>query len=242
MNLCFRHFSLSVLIVGMPFAALAQDITNFSYKLVGEKIEISYHLSGQSSDCYKVQLFNSLDNYTKHMKLVSGDVGEEIIPGKNKKIVWEAKKELGEFKGGLALKLKTEFIPFITFSIPSGEKFIMGKENSITWQGDVYPLTLDLYQNNKKIDEIATIASGEQYSWSIPKKSFEKGSSYTIKGTAKGRSATSKPFTLKNKIPIYIWAIPIVIGASVFAILSGGSDGGGENPTNSTIPEPIGPD
>lgn len=242
MKLCFRHFSLSVLIVAMPIVALPQDITNFSYKLVGEKIEILYHLSGQSSDRYKVELFNSLDNYKKPMELVMGDIKGEIIPGKNKKIVWEAKNELGEFKGGLALRLKTEFVPFIMFTIPAGEKYIMGKEYTITWQGDASNLMLDIYLNNKNIGEIGTVSKGQEYSWKIPKKSFKKGKTYTIKGTAKGRTATSSPFTIKKKTSVVVWLIPIAVAGGVFAILSGGSDGGGENPTNSTIPEPLGPD
>lgn len=241
MNLCFRHFSLSVLIVLMPLRVLSQDISNFSYKLVGEKIEISYNLSGQSSDRYKVELFNSLDNYTAAMKFVSGDVGDEIIPGKNKKIVWEAKKELGEFKGGLALRLKTEFIPFINFNIPQGDKFIMGKENIITWQGSATSdLKLELYRNQKKIADIGKVKDGNQYNWNPPKKSFEKGSSYSIKGTANGRTAISKQFTLKNKLPIYVLVIPVVVVGGVVAILSGGSDS--KTTEDNTIPEPLGPD
>lgn len=239
MYLCLRHFSLSVLIVTMPFMALAQDITNFSYKLVKNNIEISYQLSGQSSDRYKVELFNSLDNYGIAMKLVSGDVGNEIIPGKNKRIVWEAKKELREFKGGLALRLKTEFVPFITFTIPSNEKFIIGKENIISWEGDMSNIKLELFINNKKIGDIGTAIKGKQYSWKIPKKSIEKGKTYTIKGTVNGRSATSKSFTLKNKLPVYVWVIPIVVVGGVVAILSGGSDK--STPENNTIPAPIGP-
>lgn len=238
---CLRHFSLSVLIVAMPLTVLSQDISNFSYKLAGEKIEISYHLSGQPSDRYKVELFNSLDNYTNAMKFVSGDVGDVITPGKDKKIVWEAKKELGDFRGGLALKLKTEFIPFIVFNIQEGDKFIMGKENIISWQGEVANLTLELYQNNNKISDIGKVNSEGQYNWSLPKKSFEKGSNYSIKGTANGRIATSKPVTLKNKLPVYVYIIPVVVVVGVVGILSGGSNGG-ENPGDNTIPEPIGPD
>lgn len=238
----FRQIILLWLIVPLTVSVSAQTIENFSYKLVGEKIEISFDLLGKDSDRYKIELFNSLDDYTKPVKHVSGDIGNEITPGKNLVILWEAKNELGEFEGSISLKLKTEFVPFITFKIVEGEKYIMGKENNISWEGNLTDLKLELYKDDKHIGNIATTTKGKQFTWDPPKKSFTKGTDYSIKATANGRTSISNQFTLKNTIPIYLLAIPIVVIGGVVAILSTGNSAKEEPTGNSTIPEPLGPD
>jgi len=233
-----RIFLIAVLFFFAPLVSRAQDISNFSYKIVGNKIEVTYTLGGKASDRYKVALYNSLDKYASLVKLATGDVGDDITPGNAKKITWDAKEELGEFKGGLALKLKTFFIPFITFSLGEGEKLTMGKTNTVEWSGQSKNLKLQLYRGNRKMADLGNVSSAGQFDWNLPKKAFEKGSNYKIKGSASGREAFSNSFTLKNKLPIYIWIIPVAVVGGVVAIIAGG---GGTTTEDSSIPPPIGP-
>jgi hypothetical protein len=223
----------------MPFLLLAQNIANFSYKLVNNKIVVSYTLGGSSSERYSVLLYNSIDNFKTPLELVTGDVGADITPGKEKTIIWDAKKELGEFKGGISLKLKTQLIPFVTFSIAKGQKFKMDKAYLISWESNATNLKLELFQNNKKVSDIGLGSSGKSYNWEIPKKSLAKGANYKIRGSANDREAFSESFEVKKKMPVYIWAIPVVIVG--VAILINGMNKDKNAPESNTIPAPPGP-
>jgi len=234
-----KRLATALVFILAPFFLLAQEVSDFTYQLVEGKIEINYTLSGQSSDRYEVSLYNSLDNFAVPLTLVSGDIGMDIIPGKNKNITWDAKSELGEFKGNLSLKLKTRFIPFITFDITKGAKFKRGKSQDISWKSSkANKLKLELYQGNNKVSDLTRSSSANNYNWAIPKK-MALGENYKVKATANGRYAYSEAFSIKRKVPIILWVIPAVavIGGTV-AVIAGSGSGGGEN---NDIPPPIGP-
>jgi len=236
MSSILRKLVFAVFFILAPLKIVAQEISSFSYKQSGDKIEVTYSLSGQPNDRYEVLLYGSHDNFHSPLKLVTGDVGEDIIPGKNKFIVWEAKKELDKFKGNFSLKLKSRFIPLVTFTIAKGEKFKMGKTQTIAWEGNAENIKLELYKNEIKISDIGLASSGNSYNWQLPKKGLVKGGNYRIKGSGNGHSELSEAFEIKKKMPVYIWAIPVVIVGGVIAILYGK-----KNPENNTIPPPIGP-
>jgi hypothetical protein len=239
MSCILRKSVLGSLLILASLGVVAQNINDFSYKRSGSNIEVQYSLSGQPTDKYEVLLYGSHDNFSNPLKLVSGDVGENINPGTGKSIIWQAQEELGQFKGNFSLKLKTQLNPFVTFTIAKGEKFKMGKTQTIAWEGNAENLKLELYQNEIKISDIGLASSGKSYNWQLPKKGLAKGGNYRIKGSANGRSELSEAFEIKKKMPIYIWAIPVVIAGGVIAILSGGDSN--NNPENNTIPPPIGP-
>lgn len=235
-----KRLATALIFLLAPFFLLAQEISDFSYQLFEGKIEINYTLSGESSDLYEVKLYSSLDDFTAPLKLLSGDVGMDIIPGGNKKITWDAKAELGEFKGNLSLKLKTRFVPFITFDIAKGAKFKRGKSQDLSWEsGKSVKVNLELYQGNNKVTDINIAGSSNTYNWLISKK-MPLGDDYKIKASANGRFAFSESFSIKRKVPIILWIIPAaaVIGGTV-AIIAGSGNGNGNE--DNSIPEPIGP-
>lgn len=218
---------------------MAQDITDFTYELVGETIEISYTLTGKSFDRYNVDLYSSTDGFKAPLLMVSGDVGPELIPGKGKKLVWRAKEELGEFKGNISLKLITVFVPFLEFDKARGGKFRRGKEYQITWKygGEPSPLRLALYKGSSKVMDLAPKLDGTNYTWKISKSmSLDEG--YYFRATGNGREAKSAPFAIKRKVPMAAWIIPgaVVVGGTVVIILNLGTDKGGNE-----IPAPIMP-
>ena len=222
-----------------PFFLLAQEISDFTYRLVEGNIEISYTLDGQSSDRFVVKLYSSLDGFNEPLKLVSGDIGADISPGTGKKVIWDGKAELGEFKGSLSLRLKTRLIPFISFTLEEGRKIKMGKTNVIGWRGEAQNLKLELYSGDKKVGDIGQAKTGSTYNWQIPKKSYDKGENYRIRGTANGRETYSSVFKLSNKLPVYIYIIPVAVIGGVVAIIA--SSGTGSEEGNNDIPEPVGP-
>jgi hypothetical protein len=214
----------------------AQDILDFKYTLVGENIEISYTLSGKSTDRYEVNLYRSTDGFTQPLLMVEGDIGPDQLPGKGKKIVWKAKEELGEFKGNLSLKLKAVFIPFVEFQISKGDKFKRGKAYDLSWQfGDILSeIKLELYKGSRKVADLAPELEDTSFNWQIPKK-FALGDGYYLRATGDGREARSAQFSVKRKVPMAVFIIPgaLIVGGVTYLILNAGSG------TGSEIPDPI---
>ncbi len=170
--------------------------------------------------------------------LVTGEIGKDIIPGKNKKVVWEAKEELGEFKGGLSLKLRARVIPFLNFHIEKGARFKRDKNQFLSWDGsgDEEYIKLELYQNNAKIGDLGTVSNGNKFEWGIPK-DLKPGRNYRIRGSGSQRFAESETFSIKRRVPLLIWLAPaVVIGGVVAVLVSSSGDNGNDN-----IPDPVGP-
>jgi hypothetical protein len=223
-----------------PFLSVGQEINGFSYKLIEDKIEITYSLGGEASDRYEVNLFNSLDDFNTPLALVQGDVGIDIVPGTDKTILWDSKRELGDFEGDLSLKLKAKFIPFVIFTIEKGAKIKRAKEQVISWNGngDTKSVKLELYQGNIKISDIGNSEIGDQFSWAIPK-DLELGNNYRIQALGSGRVSVSEPFTITRKIPLILWAVPVVVVGGAMAIIISSSGNGNEE--NNNIPDPVEP-
>ncbi len=78
-----------------------EEVENVRVEQVGDDVHIYYDLRGDA-DKYKVTVRGSSDggrNYRLPMKTVSGDVGKDVRPGSNKKIIWKALKDAGELEG-----------------------------------------------------------------------------------------------------------------------------------------------
>lgn len=210
---------LNLLFTIVPFFLAAQQISDFTYKLLGNNVEVTYSLVGDYWNRYDVRLYSSFDNYTTPVQLVEGDVGENISPDSEKKIIWNALNELAEFEGNLSVKLKVKFIPFLTFNIDKGEKFRRGKSQTISWQAtNPGSLNLELYKGDKKVMDIAAFSSHTTYNWPVQKKT-KPGKDYRIKASGNGRYAFSKPFIIKKKVPLIIWVVPAAVAYGLVKIM-----------------------
>lgn len=74
-------------------------ILDAKVEISGENLVINYNLNGKQSEEYEVGLklkrFNS--DFELEPTLVTGDIGDEVLPGNGKKIVWQSSKE---YSGG----------------------------------------------------------------------------------------------------------------------------------------------
>ena len=136
--------------------------------------------------------------------------------------------------------MKAVFIPFIEFDVPVGSRFKRGKAYNITWQSGSYDsdIRLELYQESRKITDLAPKLQGNSFTWSLSKK-MAIGEGYYIWATGSGREAKSELFSIKRKVPVAAWLIPgiAVVGGVTYFILSSGTDNGGAE--NKDIPDPI---
>jgi len=75
----------------------SQSIENVYSEQDGEKINIFYDIVGtKAGQTFSITVSCSSEGKRFALKTVSGDVGEGVSPGKNKKIVWEALKDVDQ--------------------------------------------------------------------------------------------------------------------------------------------------
>lgn len=88
----------------LPSLALAQKIENIRAEAAADKILVTYDLvPGEADETYTISLYASHNNFRTPLARVRGDVGAGVKPGKGKRIEWDAKAEMGPFKGELTL-------------------------------------------------------------------------------------------------------------------------------------------
>lgn len=90
-------------VVGLTPVAYAQetDLRNISFQERGKVIIVTYDLIGEAGEKYEVELYLSSDGgstYDYQPQAVSGDVGDDVRIGTQKRIQWNVLKD---FPGGI---------------------------------------------------------------------------------------------------------------------------------------------
>lgn len=91
---------------------LSQEIRNVHFEQLGNKIIIYYDLlESNSSQRFDVSIYcdkGNKDNWGNPLKEVSGEVGEDILPGLNKVIRWNVLDEFDKLVGEISFKVEAE--------------------------------------------------------------------------------------------------------------------------------------
>jgi Ser-Thr-rich glycosyl-phosphatidyl-inositol-anchored membrane family len=215
---------------------LAQSVEVDRIELLGDKVVVHYKLDDANPNRqYLVNLFTSNDNFASPLTRVTGDVGTEVKPGSDRKIIWDITKELGAFKGNLSFEVRIRiFVPFVKLSdFDEGKIFKRGKNYPITWTSGNLGGQINIELFNKIQERIMgenNLPNSGKYEFFIPA-STASGSGYQLKFTnTKDLNDVqfSKPFTIKPKIPMLLKAGAIlVVGGAVYLATSGSKAGGG---------------
>ena len=215
-------------------SSIAQEFVIKKLEVDGENINIYYDLIDTTFNrTYTVNLYSSRDNFISPLSKVSGDFGLEVKPGGNRKIIWNAKQELGEYEGKVGFEIKGKaYVPFIRFKgfkdqhvRKRGVKFDMlwtgGRANSL--------LNFELYRDGKFVAAPNTnvAASVGKVEIMIPK-SVKPGNNYQFKIIdSKNRDDVvfTEKFRVKAKVPAFlkIGAVAFV-GAAVYFLATSGED------------------
>lgn len=212
----------------------AQSIDLKYVEFVTNRLVVHYDLSDTTAGrSYSVRLYSSLDGYLNSLEKVSGDVGLEIKPGKNKTIVWEFRQEPGiTTKGRVAVELKAQlFIPFINTDNINGYKiFKRGRSYNLTWSGGSAQniLNFDLMKGDRKITTFPNLANVGHHSFDIP--SYVKpGKNYRFRisdSKNKEDMVYTSLFRVKRKTPLFIKTLSLAgLAAGVYVLVSGSSSG-----------------
>jgi len=222
----------------------AQSIKNVQANLNGSNVIISYDLvASEKGQRFDILLKSSGDNFSSALKEVIGDVGANQTAGIGKKITWNARKELGSFKGDISFKITAivTFTPLKFVKPTSGAGVKIGKPYTVEWKGGTLNrnLKLELLKNNSQVMDIGNIDNSGSYTWNVPK-TMKKGEKFQLRlldPTKPNNAILSAEFKL-TKIPMYVY---IGAGAAVVgvlaAVLLGGNNGGNiDCATNPTDP------
>ncbi len=228
--------------------AQTQSFPISSIDLEDDKVIIHYVLADENREHqYLIQLFSSQDNFTTALTKVSGDVGTEVKPGASNKIVWDAAKELGAFKGDLSFEVRGRvFVPFVKLkSINEGDVFKRGKNYPITWSSGNLSgqVNIELYRGDVRISGDNNQPNVGKYDWYVPG-SAKKGSNYRLKFTnAKDRNDVvySKEFTVKPRTPFLVKVLGVAVIGGGIAVLAGGKGSSGSSgpATDPSLPPPV---
>src|SRR5690349_8143659 len=221
----------------------AQKASIKKVELAGEKVIVYYDLEDSNpANEYQIQLYASQSNFSTALTKVTGDVGNEIKPGYDKKIEWKLRDEIGPYKGRLALEIRGRMFMAVARinNISEGDKFRRGKSHLINWRpGNTNPINIELLKDGALVASQQNQPNNGAATLLIPQHS-KVGDGYTIRITDTKNTSdfvVSQPFAVQRKIPLGLKVLPVVaVGAAVLA-LGGGGDKGPSDIPNPPHPE-----
>ncbi len=226
-----KHLVIITTLTLTGFTMSAQEFSIDKLEINGESVIIYYNLVDTAkSRTYTINVFSSRDNFISPLQKIKGDVGLEVRPGTNKRIIWASKEELGSsFNGDIELEIRGRvYIPFIRFDgFEHGLVFKRGKPKSITWSGGTRQniLNFALYKGDNYVDVIPNVANSGSYDMILPT-TIKPGKDYSFKvSDSKNKDQVMKTssFIVRRKVPLLIKLLPAaVIGAMIPALAGGG--------------------
>ena len=235
-----------LLLIVLPILASAQSLEVKRLELQGGNVIIYYALLDTiPGRTYTVNAYASRDNYINPLVQLTGDHGLQVKPGKEHKLTWNAKQELGEtYQGQVSIDLRARaYVPFILFDNFSAIK--RGKHKEVTWRGGTPQNILNFELYNKKGEKVAVIPNvpnAGHTSLLIPN-DVKTGKGYTFKivdSKNKDQVVITESFAIKRKVPIPLVVAGLAaIGGGVALLGSGGGDNG--PPSVPAIVDPTNP-
>lgn len=200
----------------------AQTFENVNATFQGNKVLITYDLiAAQQDQPYAVEIFGSHNNYTAPINVFTGDAGNNVKPGANKKVEWDVLAELKTFKGEITFELRGKpVILKLNFKSPvTGGSVRRGKTSSVQWLGGTpdQQVKLELYKNGQFVSVLSDRPNSGDFDWAVPKE-MEKGEGFTLKLTSGQESVSSGAFAIKSKIPLALKIAPVVLVGAAIAI------------------------
>lgn len=226
------------------FQLSAQRLENIRAEAIngGEIVNITYDITGvPANQKFRISVYGSHNNYSTPLTQVSGDIND-VTPGTNKKIVWNARGEMVEYNGDVTFELRADpIVASLAVKTPTGVK--KGKTTTITYEG-VAPgenVKLELVKSGVVVNQIGTTTDQFKYAWTVPA-DVDKASDYQVRLTAGSRTTTSGSFAIKPKSKAWMYIVPAVVvtGVVVFLVAKP-KKGGGTNGDENDLPLPPDP-
>jgi hypothetical protein len=204
----------------------AQEFKINEVELTAEGIALHYDLIDTTKNrFYTVHVFTSKDDFLNPLTKVKGDVGLEVRPGANRKIIWDSKEFGADFKGNVEIEIRGKVhIPFVQFTnLKDFKAFKRTKPTTLTWTGGTRQniLNFNLYKGDELITTISSVANSGSYDMVIPRSVKPGNGYYFLVGDSKNKDQVMKTteFAVQPRIRLIFKIIPIVaIGGVVYAL------------------------
>ncbi|MDW8332386.1 MAG: hypothetical protein RMK43_12090, partial [Cyclobacteriaceae bacterium] len=230
-------------------ASYAQTIAISWVEIAGTKIIVHYDLeSANPNHEFTINLFSSKDNFSAPLTKVTGDVGNEIKPGKDKKIVWDVVSELGNYRGDLELEVRGKlYTPFMKLSgFDTSIKYKRGKSYPLVWtSGNMGgQIDIEIYDGQTRVHSDRGVPNTGKFEWVIPG-NVKPGNNYRLKFTdTRNREEVifTQPFRIVPKTPTpvkLLGGLALVGGAAFVLSAKGGGSSGPSGP--GSLPGPPDP-
>lgn len=234
---------LLVAAVLLSSVALAQTVTIKKIELAGENVVVHYELEDSNpNNEYLINLYSSKDNYFAALSKVTGDVGMDIKPGANKKIVWRIRDEYGGYKGKIALEIRGKvYVPFVRLQgFDANKKYKKGSTINLSWKpGASNPINIELYKGGQRIQGDMNLPNNGSHAFFIQKQ-VGAGSDYRIKITDSRNTdevVYTNYFKVGSKIKVWMIAAPIAVIGGLVAVLAGGGSKDPEDIGDNKLPK-----
>jgi hypothetical protein len=206
-------------------ACIAQEFAIRKIELGTEQLIVHYDLIDTvANHTYSIYAYSSRDNFLSPLEKVVGDVGLEVRPGLNRKLIWNAKDELGQqFAGDVELEIRGRlYVPFIRFE---GFKEVEVRKRNVPflvkWSGGTRQniLNFQLYQGDKLRHTFPNVPNSSEYRLTIPT-SVRPGKDYYFKITDtknKDQVVLTTTFLIRRRYPLALKAFPLALAAGAVA-------------------------
>ena len=226
----------TILLVGALLVNIlsAQTISNIKITSYSDSVLVKFDLEYGINESVSLELYGSHDNFYKPLKEVIGDIGNNVMPGKEKSIWWYSKKEQIEIQTNISLTVKAtrNVSPLNFITDLSGKKLKRGEVINIEWEGGLpsEKISVGLLKSGR-LENRTSILNNGRYPLKIGRE-LKPGKYILFIETGTGeQNLESAEFTIKRKLPLGLIAIPVVgLGGIVLWLLQ-----------SKPIPEPVGP-
>lgn len=223
-----------------------QAIENVKASLEGENMVITYDLlNGTATEKFAVSLRSSHNNFASALVGLSGDVGDNILPGKGKRVVWALKNELpADFDADIIIKVKASVLAApLTVNRLAQSAMKKGQVVELSWQGGkaTDKIDISLLKGGVPQEQVASAISNiYQYQYTVP--ASLKGSGYSFKISTAKEEVITGSFKIKSKIKAIFIIVPVAIVGVAAAFLGGKkTETDGTTTTAQDLPLPLKP-
>lgn len=215
----------------------AQQVAVKKVEIAGQKIVVHYDLEDANpNNEYQIFLYSSQNSFSTALTRVSGDVGNEVKPGHNRKIVWDVTEEIGPYRGQLALEIRGNlYAPFVKLqNFDTDRTYKRGKTYEVTWKPNgSNPIHIELLKDAQRVGGKMNEPNNGITRFEIPAK-VKPGKGYQIRFTDSRNSNDvihTEYFQVKPKVPLLVKVVPLlgIGGAAVFLSGSEGGPGGNDD-------------
>lgn len=240
-----KRFTVIVWFFILGFQAKGQIIENFRQEIIGDEVNIYFDLIANiEGQIFEVVLYCSdSTTYSQRLYFASGDVGKNVKPGKDKRVVWTNKEELTTYSlDDLTFEIKANIQSSSLYFIHPRDRntvFKRGTTEKIEWLGgDINEsLVIELFRYDTRQKVIANTSNKGNIFWNIPN-DLRPGVDYQLKISVANKPSDpvfSSKFQVRRKIPNALKFIPagVIIGVAAFLI--------GNKEENNELPSPPGP-